>query len=337
MADFLEGTADVPGVGKIKKRYIVIPAGLAGVYVAWRWYQAKQDTSNTDTTASGLYSSDDLSDYGLSTTGGSTSTTGNTGSTVTDATGDAISDNAKWTNKAIELLTNQGYDGAVVAAALGDFLARRALNKSEATIARAALAVAGQPPVNGPFPVIEEAGTSTGTLAAPKNLKAWGSATTTQVGMQWDAVPGALHYRIFRSDQGEEPMGDSFDTKFNARGLLPHHGYTFYVRAVGTTNKLGAKSSPITLKTADIKLGRPTGLRASAITKTSFRVSCGEVKGAQYYRWYINGAPSGASDDPYRDFTSRRPNTAYKITVAADTTSQIPGPVSAPLTVKTKK
>lgn len=337
MPDFMEGTADVPGVGKIKKRYILIPAGVAGAYVAWRWYQANQDANNTDTTASGLYSSEDLSDYGLSTTGGSTTVTGNTGSTTTDATTDAIDTNAEWTNKAIELLTNQGYDGATVAAALGDFLARRALDKTEATIARAALAVAGQPPVNGPFSVIEEAGTSTGTLPAPTNLKAWGTPTTTQVGMQWDTVSGALHYRIYRSDQGDEPIGDSVDTKFNAKGLSPHHSYSFFVRAVGTTNKLGGKSNVITLKTTDVKLSKPTGLKASAVTKTSFRVTCTKVTGAQYYRWYINGKASGASDQPYRDFTGLHANTTYHITVAADTTNQTPGPASSALSVKTKK
>lgn len=333
----MEGTADVPGVGKIKKRYILIPAGVAGAYVAWRWYQAKQESANVDTTASGLYSSPDTSEYGLSTTGGSTTVTGNTGSTVTDATGDAITDNAKWSNKAIELLTNQGYDGATVSAALGDFLARRALDKTEATIARAALAVAGQPPVNGPFSVIEEAGTSTGTLPAPTNLKAWGTPTTTQVGMQWDTVPGALHYRIYRSDLGDEPIGDSIDTKFNAKGLSPHHTYSFFVRAVGTTNKLGGKSNVITLKTTDVKLTKPTGLKASAVTRSSFRVSCTPVKGATYYRWTIDGHAVQPTDQPYKDFTGLKPNTAHRVSVQADTTNQSPGPASSPLTVRTKK
>lgn len=337
MAEFMDGTADVPGVGKIKKRYILIPAGLAGAYVAWRWYQASQDASNTDTTASGLYSSADLSDYGLSTTGGSTTVTGNTGNTSTDATGDAISDNAKWTNRAVDLLTNQGYDGMTVQGALGDFLARRALDKTEATIVRAALAVAGQPPVNGPFPVLEEAGASTGTLPAPTNLKAWGAPTNSQVGMQWDTVPGALHYRIYRSDQGDEPMGDSVDTHFSARGLAANRSYHFFVRAVGTTNKLGGKSAVVTLKTTAVKLGKPTGLKASAVTKSSFRVTCAKVAGAQYYRWYINGRATGASDQPYKDFTGLHANTPYHITVAADTTNQNPGPGSSALTVKTKK
>jgi hypothetical protein len=336
--EFLEGTVDVPGAGKVKKRYILIPAGLAGVYVAWRWYQASQtDPSSDGGQSSGLYSSDDLSEYGASTTGGSTTVTGNTGSTVTDGTTSTVDTNAEWTRDATEQLANQGYDGAAVTAALGEFLARHALDKTEASIANAAIAVSGQPPENRPWSVIEEASTGTGTLPAPTNLRAWDTTTSTQIGFQWDAVPGALLYRIYRTDIGTEPVGDSIDTKAWAKGLSPNKSYSFYVVPVGTTGKQGGKSSVYTAKTKPVTLTAPTGLKSSAVTKTSFRVTCNKVTGAQYYRWYVNGHASGASDQPYRDFTGLRPNTAYKITVAADTSNQNPGKQSGPLTVKTKK
>lgn len=335
MPEFLEGTVDVPGAGRIKKAYIMVPAGLAAVYVAYRWYQASQG-SGEDDGSSGQYESDDLSDMGLNTGGGNTNIRGNNPD-PNDDDDDAPLTNAKWTQKAVELLGNAGYDGATVYAALGEFLGRRALDKKEASIARSALAGAGQPPVGGPYFVIEEAGTSTGTLPAPKDLKVWEKATSDTLSFQWDRVNGAAYYRIYRSDQGDEPMGASSDTKFRAKGLHPSKSYKFFVRAVGSTEKLGAKSSTITLKTLGIKLPKPTNLRASSITKNSFRVSCSEVKGAEYYRWYVNGTPYGASDDPYRDFTSRKPNTAYRIQVAADTINQVPGPWSAPLTVKTKR
>lgn len=340
MPEFMEGTVDVPAAGRIKKVYLYVPAGIAVVYIGWRWYQAKQDTTAAaDDGSSGLYTSSDLSDYGLSTTGGTTDITGNTGSTTTDATGNAIDTNSEWTQEAVELLGNAGYDASTVYAALGEFLARRSLDASEATIARAALAAAGQPPVNGPFSVIEEAGSGTGTLAAPTNLRTWDKTTTSQIGMQWDAVPTALHYRIYRTDLGTEPIGDSFDTKFWAKGLAANHAYSFYVTAIGTTGKEGGKSSVFTAKTSPVTLTKPTGLKSSAVTKTSFRVTCNKVTGAGYYRWYINGTPYGPSDagNPYRDFTGLKPNTSYRITVAADTTNQSPGPQSGALTVKTKK
>jgi hypothetical protein len=338
MGDFASGEVTVPGGGKVKKRLLLIPAGLAVAYVGFRWYQARQDAAAAPDQSSGLYSTADLTDTGLSTTGGETSVSGNTGNSSTDATNpNSIDDNAEWTQRAVELLGNAGYDSATVYQALGDFLARRPLDKTEAGIARAALAAAGQPPTGGPYSVLEQAGTDTGTLPAPTNLRAWDKPTATQIGLQWDAVPGALHYRVFRTDMGDEPIGDSFDTKFSSRGLTPNHSYAYYVRAVGTTNKLGGKSSVFSGRTVQRKLGKPGGLKASAVTKTSFRVSCTPVAGAEFYRWYLNGKGVSPSDRPYRDFTGMKANTTYHVSVAADLHTQNPGPTSSSLSVKTKR
>lgn len=338
MTEFIQGTVDAPVVGRVKKAYILVPVGIAGAYLAWRWYQAGQTEDEVPAGSDGLYTSDDLSEYGLSTTGGSTTVTGNTGNTETDATNpNAIDDNAEWTARAVELLGNAGYETSTVYGALGEFLARRALDKNEAAIARAAIAAAGQPPENRPWSVIEESGTGTGTLAAPTNLRQWETPTSSVLAFQWDAVDGAMYYRIFRSDQGDEPMGASADTKFRAKGLQANTSYKFTVRAVGSTGKIGGVSNALSLKTAAVKLGKPSGLKATSITKTSFRVTCNKVTGATYYRWYVNGRSSGASDQPYRDFTGLKSNTTYSITVAADTTNQQPGPQSTALRVKTKR
>lgn len=330
----MQGTVDAPVVGRVKKVYVLVPLGLAGAFVAWRWYQAAQEPA-PDPTADGVYGNDDLSEYGLSTSGGSQPVTGNNGAIETDGRTSDVDTNAEWTNKAVELLANSGYDPMAVSAALGEFLDRRALDKAEASIARAAIGRAGQPPEGRPWSVLEEATTGSGKLAAPKGLKAGGTATPTAVPLTWDKVDGALGYRIYRATG--ENVGYSLDTKFTATGLQPDTAYPFSVAAVNTSGKTGDRSAVVTLRTAKVKLTRPVGLKASSITRTSFRVSCTAVKGATYYRWYVNGAASGASDQPYRDFTGRKPNTAYKITVAADTTNQEPGPTSAPLSVKTKK
>lgn len=62
--------------------------------------------------------------------------------------------NDQWTSLAVERLVNQGWEGMAVQSALGKFLGRQPLSSAEADIVRAALAVAGQPPVGGPFSVI---------------------------------------------------------------------------------------------------------------------------------------------------------------------------------------
>lgn len=339
MTEFMQGTVDAPVVGKTKKVYIYVPLGLAGAYVAWRWWQASQASSEEDTAASdGTYSSDDLSEYGLSTTGGTGTVTGNNGVIDSDGTTSDVDTNSEWNNKAVELLSNSGYDPAVVRAALGEFLDRRALDKAEASIARTAIGAAGQPPENRPWSVIEEAGAGTGTLAAPTNVRAWNKATASVISMQWDAVAGARNYVVYRTDLGmSEPIGYSSDTKFNANGLSGAKTYSFIVCAVGTTGKVGGKSSVYTAKTAAVNLTKPTGLKSSSVGRTSFRVTCNKVNGATYYRWLVNGKGVSPSDANYKDFTGMKPGTTYRISVAADTSNQTPGPTSGSLSVKTKK
>lgn len=326
---------DLPAVGRVKKRWVYLPAGLAAAYVAYRWYVASQAPAEEPAASDGLYTSEDLSGYGLSTTGGATSITGNTGSTVTDATGDALDDNAEWTQAVVERLGNAGYDSATVYAALGEFLARRALDKTEASIARAALAAAGQPPVGGPYYVVEEASTDSGTLAAPTGLRVTGAGTQS-VTLSWSAVTGAAYYQVYRSGAAANAV-KSNAASATIYGLAPNTSYTFQVAAVGSTGKTGAKSAPVTGKTDPVKLGKPSGLKSSAITRSSFRVSCNRVPGATYYRWELNGRPAGASDQPYRDFTGLKAGTTYSVTVTADTTNQAPGPESGALKVTTKK
>jgi hypothetical protein len=334
MTEFMAGTVDAPGIGKVQKKYILIPAGLAGVYVAWRWYQASKG-SDAPAGSDGLYTSDDLSEYGLSTTGGATTVTGNTGNTSTDATSpNVIDDNAEWTQKAVELLGNAGFDSATVYAALGEFLARRSLDKSEASIARAALAAAGQPPVNGPYSVVESATAGTTALPAPTGLKVV-STTTTSATLSWNKVDGAGYYRAYRSGASTN-VGATDGTTITISGLSPNTSYSFAVAADTTTNKPGAKSAPVTAKTKAVTLAKPSGLKASAVTKSSARVTCNKVAGATYYRWYLNGNSVGSTDAPYRDFTGLKSRTSYRVSVAGDTTNQSPGPQSSALTVKTK-
>lgn len=336
VADFMEGTVDVPKLGKVKKAYVIVPVALVGAYVAYRWYAA--GTADDTSTGDGSYTTDDLTDMGQSTGGGTQNVGGNNGNQNTDGTSDTVIDtNQEWTAAAVEALQNAGYDAMVVYGALGEFLARKALDKTEATIARAALAAAGQPPINGPYSVIEEATATSTTPAAPKNVRQWTAPQQTSLAIRWDSVTGAKSYQIFRSDTGNEPIGSSYDTTSYVRGLKPASTYKITVRALNSSGKAGPMSGAYTAKTLAVKLAAPVGLKASPIHKTSFRVSCKEVKGATYYRWYLNGTPYGASDDPFRDFTSLRSNTNYRVQVAADVTNQVPGPWSKPLTVKTKK
>lgn len=245
MADFLEGDVKVPGIGKTKKWVVYGIGGLAGAYVVFRWWQAGR---GSEPEGDDLLYNPDLSEYGQSTAGGAFNVGGNTGSTVTDGTNpNAINTNAEWTQRAVELLANAGYDPAVVYAALGEFLARRALDPQEATIARAALAAAGQPPEGRPWSVIEEATTGgTGTLPAPGGLSVKGTTETT-VTLGWSAVNGAGSYQVYRDGSAATT---SSGTSVTVSGLTASTTYKFAVAAISTTGKTGSKSGEVSAKTA---------------------------------------------------------------------------------------
>lgn len=332
----MEGSVDLPAVGRVKKRYIFIPAGLAAAFVAYRWYTASRDAADEPAASDGLYTSSDLSDYGLSTTGGATTVTGNTGSTVTDGTNpNSIDDNAEWTQKAVELLGNAGYDSATVYAALGEFLARRSLDSAEASIARSALAAAGQPPVGGPYSVIEAATTGTATPGTVTGLRVTKTGTN-YVNLAWTPVTGVTQYDVYRSGAGNTPSraGAGSTTIY---GLQPNTSYSFQVAGVGSTGKVGPKSSSVSAKTSAATLSKPSTPTASAITRTSFRATTSALPGASRYRWYLNGREVVGGEVPYKDFTGLKAATSYQVAVRGDGPESNVGPMSASRTVKTKK
>jgi hypothetical protein len=332
----MEGSVDLPAVGQVKKRYIYIPAAAAAAFVVYRWYAASKESADQPAASDGLYTSSDLSDYGLSTTGGATNVTGNTGSTVTDGTNpNAIDDNAEWTQKAVELLGNAGYDSATVYAALGEFLARRSLDSAEASIARSALAAAGQPPVGGPYSVIEAATTGTATPGTVTGLRVTKTGTN-YVNLAWTPVTGVTQYDVYRSGAGNTASraGAGSTTIY---GLQPNTTYTFQVAGVGSTGKVGPKSASVSGKTTAATLSKPATPTASAITRTSFRATTSALTGASRYRWYLNGRETVGSEVPYHDFTGLKANTSYQVAVRGDGPEANVGPMSAARTVKTKK
>lgn len=83
---------------------------------------------------------------------------------------------------------------------------------------------------NGPMSGFVTVKTKAQSLAAPKGLKA--SSTATTASLSWSGVSGVGLYRIYRSDLGAESVGDSRDTRWQARGLAKNHHYTFRVVAV---------------------------------------------------------------------------------------------------------
>lgn len=338
MPEFLEGTIDVPAIGRTKKAYVLVPVGLAGVYVIYRWYQASRSSGEESTASDGTYSTDDLSEYGLSTTGGATTVTGNTGATTTDATNpSAIDDNAEWTAAAVERLSNAGYDPATVYGALGEFLGRKALDKSEASIARAALAAAGQPPENRPWSVIEEASTGTGTLAAPTGLKAT-EVQPTSVKLTFSAVDGAALYSAYDA-RSAFVAGTGTGTSISVGSLTPNTKYSFSVAARSSTGKAGPKSTPVSFTTKPAALKAPTGLKVTGVGQRHVSLVWSPVAGAgEYLLQQERPSRTWESVDASDVAMGLSPATTYRFRVAGlQPGSRTPGPWSGWVTGKTKR
>lgn len=331
----LSGTVNVPKVGKVKKVYFWGAIGVVGAYVGWRWYTANAAGAADDVSyeTSGV-AGEDVYSSGVVGAGGVSGNTQYAGST-TDGTGtDTIDTNGEWTQAATDYLAAQGREASVVGSALGEFIARRPLDDSEQAIARAAMAAFGQPPQDRPWTIIPQVGPV--TLAAPTNLKA-SNVTATSVTLTYSPVTGAGYYRAYHNRSALN-VGATDGTTITVGSLQPNTEYKFQVAADTTTGKPGPRSAAVTVKTTGASLKAPTGLKVRARARTSVQIGWNTVPGAQGYMLQRSGGPTWESTDPADTVAGLKPNTSYKVRVAAlQPNTRKPGPYSGWFTIKTNK
>lgn len=212
--------------------------------------------------------------------------------TVIDSNLEVVPDNlprnnAEWGQKATEFLTNQGYEGIVVAPALGKFIARKPLNTAEAAIVRAAIAGVGYPPHDGPWTVIEEQSPIAVGLIAPKNLRVT-KVTDKTISVAWDAVPGATSYGV-EEVQGVNTVrrsatvsGTTYTTPAN---LAPNSQYRIDVRAkngsaTGDESRIVARTATAAAIT---RITAAPKVRVVNTTRTSVHYRWDPVPGASGY------------------------------------------------------
>lgn len=325
-------TISIPQVGAVPKRTALL-VGAAGagvvVYLVYRQrqtaaadaaavaaappedpYTGMTDTGSLDGSVSG-YATDQSSD------------TGTTGPTT----------NAAWSQAAAESLAGS-YDTQAITDALGRYLSRQPLSDLDQRIVQAAIAFMGYPP-EGSYSLIP--GGNSGMTVAPAGLRVTGTTATTAT-LSWSPVAGAGYYRVYRSGVADNiGATDASNHSITVGGLQPNTAYTFYVAADTTSGVPGPRSAGATGRTTATALKAPSRPTVSAITKSTAAVRTGAVHGAGYYRWYVNGTPHGASDSTTYTLTGLRAGSRYSVTVAADTTSQQPGPQSPAAEFTTKK
>lgn len=193
-----------------------------------------------------------VSQFGTTATSGGTTITGTpqpngTVSGSTNPPGSPYTSNAGWSQAVQAGLTDIGYDGPTVAAALGLYLTGQPMTAAQASIVNAGIAEFGPPPV-GTFQVIlapaSGTGTTTGTSSgsapktAPSGLSSTGHAGFADFG--WGVVSGATGYELQVSGTGGKGTGtsgldESFTGNHAANVKLNPGTYKAQVRATNTT------------------------------------------------------------------------------------------------------
>jgi hypothetical protein len=328
----------LPGIGPVKKK-LVIGVGSAGAaFVLWRYWQAKQ--AGDSGAVAGDSDGDGYADAGtLPSVSGAVSPDNSYGlpdgtGTSTDSYGFTGTTNSQWTQYASTQLSaaSDKWSYGDVVSALGAFINNRPLTAAQQAIVQAAIGLAGNPP-EGTHPIIP--GGDVPITVAPTGLRVT-ATTSTSVSLAWNAVAGAGYYRAYRSGASTN-VGATDGTSITVTGLTPNTSYSFQVAADTTSGSPGPRSSPVTGKTKAVTLAKPSGVKASSVTRTTAVASCSPVSGATGYNWYINGGAHGHSDAPRYTVSGLRANTAYKLSVAADTATQGPGPQSGQVSFRTKK
>lgn len=330
------GEVKLPAIGPVNKKVLIGIGSVAAVYVGYSYYKSRSGV--VDTTADPTLDPGYVDPGVLPSVSGAVSPdnsygSGSSTSPTTDDYGFTGTTNSQWTDfVSTRLVQSETWTYTNIISALGNFLAGRPLSTADQQIVQAAIAVGGYPPV-GSHVVVP--GGNVDITVAPTGLRVDTTASTS-VHLVWQAVAGASSYGVYRSDTGSTVVGVGNGTAATVAGLQPNKSYTFYVAARSAAGSIGPKSAGATGRTKAITLARPATPKTVSVGTTSAVVATNAVSGAQYYRWYVNGGTRAVSDAPTTDIKGLTKNHSYKITVAADTTTNTPGPVSGALTLKTK-
>lgn len=222
---------------KAKKAYLVV-GGAAAAFVAYRWWQARSAGAPVDATV-GTSSVTQGEGGGLA-PGGNVQYAG-----AGDLSGPPSTPtvNSEWTALVVDRLVQQGWEGSVVQAALGLYLTSQPLTAQQETIVRAAIAVAGRPPV-GTYSIIHSTAPSSKPpaqkppvgISAPHGFRA-SAVTRSSATLSWQPVSGAVRYELQRQwgSRAVQDIGDTTNAYFT--GLRPGGKYTVWVRAVDSDGK----------------------------------------------------------------------------------------------------
>jgi chitodextrinase len=325
-----DGSVDVPKVGKVNKKTLFPILAAAAAFIGYRYWKARQDAADVPVDPGYEDMSGGLGpgvtrpagDYGLPDDSSSGATTGGFRGTT----------NSEWSEYVSDRLQQDGrWTYSVIAVALGNFLSDRPLTSDQQDIVRAAIGIAGQPPV-GYHTLIP--GGNTAITVAPTGVAGTGNGPA---GMRvtFAGVAGAATYNVYLNGA---VRGTGTGSPIDVAGLTPGTSYSVQVAAVSSSGQPGPKSSAVTVKTAGATLGKPSQPAISVNTgggRVTFTTS--GVPYATGYDWFLNGEIDNHTSAPACTFTGLKPKARYSpgVTVRA-TGSGKPGPLSTAKSFTTK-
>jgi hypothetical protein len=249
----MQGMVKVPGVGNVKKQYVIAGAGIVLVVVAVAYMRRQSATTAaattaTDTTATGT-SAGYAYDTGLSGTAAGNyapygvDINGNPIAAPTGAgTNGTFTTNQDWTSAAAVSLAEAGIATTASTDAIAEVLAGHAVTPAQKGIFEKAIGLLGQPPQGYPSPIkltsTPTGGPGTVTPGKPAKLHATNIGQTF-ISLDWDPVKGATGYRVTKD--GKTVVTVVYSTAI-VQGLTKGHRYKLGVQAINGS-KTGSAST----------------------------------------------------------------------------------------------
>lgn len=152
--------------------------------------------------------------------------------------------------------------------------------------------------------------------AAPGGLQA-SNITTSSATLNWDAVPGATGYRVWRSS-GQSVRLPATARSYTFAGLLPSRKYSLMVWAVGHGGL--SPTARVVIHTQGPTLATPTGLQeTTSVTATTATATLtwNAVPGAASYGLWRSGGQNVTTTGTSYTFTGLIPHKRYNLYVWA--------------------
>lgn len=151
-------TVKIPGIGPVEKKWVYVGSALvAGIVGYAYWNRARADSAESEVSD---YTTEP--DYAMDSGVDDYVNPGGSQDPVDEDFLTAPANNAEWSQKAISVLIDLGYDSLEAANAIGRYMGRQTLTTKQADMVRVATSQLGPPPT-GSFPI-----TITPTTPTPK-------------------------------------------------------------------------------------------------------------------------------------------------------------------------